>query len=151
MQFSFNQMHSSQSKTNLVQPNAFQSVQIQLISTKSIQVIPKPTWFIQIQSSQSKTNLYFGLTGMDLDAIFFQPNAFQSVYNQPGSTKSSPVSPNPTYGRSGWLSVLRRCLARKWPGFDFRSRPDLRLEWKRWLFSVTLRQGARFKVLQLRL
>jgi hypothetical protein len=29
--------------------------------------------------------------------------------------------------------------------------PDLRLDWKRWLFSVTLRQGARSQALQLRL
>jgi hypothetical protein len=27
--------------------------------------------------------------------------------------------------RNGWLSVLRRCLPRRWPGFDSRSRPDL--------------------------
>jgi hypothetical protein len=32
-----------------------------------------------------------------------------------------------------------------------RSRPDLHLEWKRWLFSVSLRQGARSQALQLRL
>jgi hypothetical protein len=32
-----------------------------------------------------------------------------------------------------------------------RSQQDLRLEWKRWLFSVTLRQGARSQALQLRL
>jgi hypothetical protein len=32
--------------------------------------------------------------------------------------------------RSGWLSVLRRCLTSRWPGFDSRSRPDLRLVWK---------------------
>jgi hypothetical protein len=53
--------------------------------------------------------------------------------------------------RSGWLSVMRRCcLPRRWPGFDSRSHPDLRLEWKRWLFSVTLHQGARSQGLQLR-
>jgi hypothetical protein len=39
----------------------------------------------------------------------------------------------PAYRRSGWLSVLRRCLPRRWPGFDSWSRPDLRLEWNRWL------------------
>jgi hypothetical protein len=49
---------------------------------------------------------------------------------------------------SGWLSVLRRCLPQRWPEFDSRSRPDLCLEWKRWLFSVTLRQGARYQALQ---
>jgi hypothetical protein len=32
--------------------------------------------------------------------------------------------------RSGWLSVYRRCLPSRWPGFDSRSRPDLRLVWK---------------------
>jgi hypothetical protein len=32
-------------------------------------------------------------------------------------------------------------LATQWSGFDSRSRPDLRLEWKRWLFSVTLLEG----------
>jgi hypothetical protein len=41
---------------------------------------------------------------------------------------------------SGWLSGLPRCLPRRWPGFDPRSRPDLRLVWKRCLFSVTLRR-----------
>jgi hypothetical protein len=45
--------------------------------------------------------------------------------------------------RSGWLSVLQRCLPRRW------ARPDLRFEWKRWLFSVTLRKGARSQALQL--
>jgi hypothetical protein len=29
-------------------------------------------------------------------------------------------------------------LPRRWPGFDSRFWPDLRLEWKRWLFSVSL-------------
>jgi hypothetical protein len=43
--------------------------------------------------------------------------------------------------RSGWLSVLRRCLPCWWPGFDPRSQPDLQLVWERWLFSVTLRRG----------
>jgi hypothetical protein len=33
----------------------------------------------------------------------------------------------------------------------FPYRPDLRLVWKRWLFSVTLRPGARSQALQLRL
>jgi hypothetical protein len=39
-------------------------------------------------------------------------------------------------------------LPRRQPGFDYRSRPDLRLEWKRWLFFVTLGQGARSQALQ---
>jgi hypothetical protein len=43
--------------------------------------------------------------------------------------------------RSGWLSGLRRCLPRRWRGLDSRSRPDLKLVWKRWLFYVTLRRG----------
>jgi hypothetical protein len=47
--------------------------------------------------------------------------------------------------RSGWLSNLRCCLPRKWSGFDPRSRPDLPLVWKRWLFSVTLRRGHLLK------
>jgi hypothetical protein len=63
----------------------------------------------------------------------------------------SPEKAQKSPRRSGWLSVLRRCLPRRWPAFDSRSRPDLRLEWKRWLFSVTLRQGARSQALQLRL
>jgi hypothetical protein len=46
--------------------------------------------------------------------------------------------------------MAERLVPRRWPGFDSRSRPDLRLEWKRWLFSVTLRQGARSQGLQLR-
>jgi hypothetical protein len=36
--------------------------------------------------------------------------------------------------RSGWLSGWSRCLPRKWPGFDSRSRPDLRLSGKVALF-----------------
>jgi hypothetical protein len=56
-----------------------------------------------------------------------------------------------TERHSGWLSILRRCLPRRWPGFDSRSQPDPRLERKRWLFFVTLRQGARSQALQFRL
>jgi hypothetical protein len=43
------------------------------------------------------------------------------------------------------------CHAGAWPGYDSRSWPDLRLEWKRGLFSVTLSQGARYQALQLKL
>jgi hypothetical protein len=52
-----------------------------------------------------------------------------------------------------WMAErLVPLLASRWPQFDFRSRPDLRLEWKKWLFYVTLRrQGARSQALQLRL
>jgi hypothetical protein len=42
-------------------------------------------------------------------------------------------------------------MPHRWHGFDSRSRPDLHLEWKRWCFSVTLRQRARSQTLQLRL
>jgi hypothetical protein len=39
------------------------------------------------------------------------------------------------------LSGLHCCLPRMWPEFDSRARPDLRLMWNGWLFSVTLRRG----------
>jgi hypothetical protein len=48
--------------------------------------------------------------------------------------------------RSRWLSSYCRCLTRRWTGLDPRSRPDLQLVWKSWLFSVILRPGARCKL-----
>jgi hypothetical protein len=47
--------------------------------------------------------------------------------------------------RCRWLSGHCRCRPCRWPGFNLRSRPDLRLVWKSCLFSVTLRPGAHCK------
>jgi hypothetical protein len=46
---------------------------------------------------------------------------------------------------SGWLSGYRRCLTRRWPGFDIQSCPYLQLVCRSWFLSVTLRLGARCK------
>jgi hypothetical protein len=49
--------------------------------------------------------------------------------NKPNSTEP-PLDRQLAYltqRRSGWLSVLQRCLPLRWPGFDSRFWPDLRL------------------------
>jgi hypothetical protein len=46
--------------------------------------------------------------------------------------------------RSGRLSVLQRCLPSRWPGFDPRSRLDLRLVWKRWKRWLLSASGGTF-------
>jgi hypothetical protein len=81
------------SKPNSVGQNPLQSIQTQLILSKSISISPKSTWFNQIHSSQSKPNqIHYSQSKPNL----FQPNSLQSVQNQPNSTKSIPVNPNPT-------------------------------------------------------
>jgi hypothetical protein len=54
----FNKILCSQTQNNSFQPNPLQSVYKQLISTIAIAVSPKPTLSNQINTRQSKTNLF---------------------------------------------------------------------------------------------
>jgi hypothetical protein len=107
------------------------------ILTKSISISPKPTYFNQIQSIQSKTNV-------------FRPKPLQSVQNKLISTKSSPVSLNVVFyicsvGES--LTRLRAAGLSRVPAFNHKNHPCAVTFGALRFTTELLKKGSLFSVL----